>query len=60
MTLSCQGCDAEIPSHAREAVENDELDEVVMHVQDGDEPFMTCKTAYYCSLECVVKAQKGT
>ncbi|QCW03590.1 hypothetical protein [Natrinema pallidum] len=60
--MKCQSCGSELPTHGREAVEDGEASEVVMHVFDPeDEPSFVCsQTDYYCDLECAAEAQNGT
>lgn len=59
MTLACDGCGSDLPTDPRHAVEEDELDEVVAHIKDGDEPYIVCETLYYCGPDCIVDAAGG-
>lgn len=57
--VSCQHCGTDLPTDPRWAVEEDAIDEVVAHIQDGDEPFAVSKTDYYCDPECAAAAFGG-
>lgn len=54
--MKCQNCGAELPLNPQDAVEEDEIDEVVAHIQDGDESFTVSKTDYYCDGSCAAAA----
>lgn len=54
--MQCQNCGADIPTDPRTAVEEDDLSEVVAHIQDGKESFALSETAYYCDLKCAAAA----
>jgi hypothetical protein len=57
--MKCQNdaCGADLPLNPREAIERDELDEVVAHINGGEEDFIASQTDYYCDAECFSEAQ---
>lgn len=57
--LLCQNCGASLPDFPRDAVEDDAIDEVVSHIQDGDASYSVSKTDYYCDPDCFVAAFGG-
>jgi hypothetical protein len=56
--MKCQNCKEELPDSPEEAVENDELNEIVSHKQDG-EGVWASKKDYYCDPECFIEAKGG-
>lgn len=54
--MKCQHCEADLEDRPMEAVEEDVIDEVVVHIEDGDEPFMVAKRSFYCDPECFANA----
>ncbi|MDF9748402.1 hypothetical protein [Natrinema salsiterrestre] len=56
--MNCGHCGADLPSRAREAVEDGDRDEIVLHVfNPEDEPsFVVSQTDGYCDLECASEA----
>ncbi|GGM63931.1 hypothetical protein J2752_000491 [Halarchaeum rubridurum] len=58
MALICQSCGREFPDFPDDAVEDDRLDEVVMHKFDPD-GIAVSQTDYYCDLECAAEALEG-
>lgn len=56
--MNCEHCDADLPSRARQAVEDGDRDEIVLHVHNPeDEPsFVVSQTDGYCDLECATEA----
>lgn len=56
--MKCGHCDADLPSRAREGVEDGDRDEIVLRVfNPEDEPsFVASETEGYCDLECATEA----
>ena len=54
--MNCQNCDASLPMDPRDAIEMGDLEEVVAHIQAGEESFVASQTDYYCDAECFAEA----